>query len=207
MKACHFSHAETKAVLTHTEIPCAQGCMEIKCTKLRDNKNPGLLCCNPPLPPAGPAFLIHREKSKQGLSSDCNIMATTRHVGESSKRPDLNKKEQMRRLWQQQGRFPCYVPHRQWWRLLSVQTFLFLNWKKFTLLCPMPIFLFLIWTRVFLLQQEGFILFAPIASFSMKQFSKEENEGTVTEDPWKVSETDVGAGGPENRAIHFIGFI
>lgn len=62
-------------------------------------------------------------------------------------------------------------------------------------------------SALFPLQQNDFALFATTASFTKKQLGKEENEGTVTEDPCRVSKTDVGAGGPENRAIHFTGFI
>lgn len=132
------------------------------------------------------------------------------HTGESSKRPDLDKKEQMRGLWQQHGMFLCYITHREWWRLLYVQHFstcIFQLEKVHFTVPPAHFFYSLPGAGFSLSNRKISFCLLQLHHFPKKQFRKEENEGTVTEDPWKVSKPDVGAGGHENRAIHFIGFI
>lgn len=110
----------------------------MKCTKLRNNKNPALVQCSTPTSrsrfscfsyPWGEAKARSKFRLYQhGHHSPLSLSP----VRKSSKRPDFNKKKQMRGLWQQ-----CCIPllctHRKQWRLLSVQT------QRLPLMYPMAI--------------------------------------------------------------------
>lgn len=153
---------------------------EIKCTKLRDNKNPALVGYSSPLWPCTPAsrYCFHcfsprgRNQRRVLLSLDCTSLATTEPVRGCSARPDFNKKEQMRRLWQQRSMFP-WQGHSWWMKKVALcpDTCIFqLEKFRFTMAHA--------WSRAFPLQQEDFTLCATSMSFCTEHLSNQQNEGT-----------------------------
>lgn len=121
--------------------------MEIKCSKLRDNKKPALVGYSSPLLPSPsasrscfPCFSPQGRNQSRVLLSSGQVPAWSppRPWEDAIQDQTLTKRSRWEGYNSSTACCPDWATHGEWWRLLSVQTLVFFNWKKFTLLCAMP---------------------------------------------------------------------